>query len=357
MRILLAARRYPPDVWSGTETVFRNIYDQARKGNETRLVVGYRQSRHMVPSEAKAVDLRGVSKPRAWLRMAQGVRTQIRQWQPDAVLSNSIEVPAVGTPTACIVHDLNFGDTKAGFGSMPRKAFYAIRARQLGAIITVSQASADVLVKTGIPAESIHVIHNAVDTNIFCPATSQNSTDPLFHFVYPSRIISGKGQHLAIDAFARMPDRYRKQSRLTIVGAAPDGIYLDRLRVQAYGLPIEFATNVPTIEGYYQSADVILFPSMMTEGFGFTAAEGMACGKPVVWFDQPAVREATGGIGLPVPRGDVDAMKSAMIGLLEDKVLRDSVGEAGLRYVQRHLSWERVWHQYEEVLNTIAAKR
>ena len=350
MRILMAARRFPPDVWSGTETVFRNLYELACQGHEVRLVVGYQQDRSMVPSVASAVDLRGVSKPRAWIRMARRVRAQVREWQPDVVLSNSVEVPPTGVPTACIVHDLNFGGAEAGWGALGRKAFYAVRARQLNAIVTVSRASADNLRQVGVPENKIRVVHNGVDVETFCPPTEPVESDGRLHFVVPSRILPGKGQHLALDAFARLPVRYKNQAKLTIVGAVADGVYLDRIRVQAYGEPVEFAVNVPAIEPYYQQADVILFPTVMTEGFGFTAVEGMACGKPVIWFEQPAVREATSGIGFAVEQGDAQAMRNAMMKLIDDADLRAKMGESGLQYVRQHLSWQRVWQHYEQVL-------
>ena len=161
---------------------------------------------------------------------------------------------------------------------------------------------------------------------------------------------------MAIDAFARLPDRFKKQARLTIVGAVADSIYLDRIRLHAYEQSIEFAVDVPKIEPYYQQADVILFPTVMTEGFGFTAVEGMSCGKPVIWFDQPAVREATGGIGMPVPQGDVQAMRDAMIKLIQDAELRTKLGEAGLKYARQHLSLQSVWERYEAVLREVSGQ-
>ena len=116
------------------------------------------------------------------------------------------------------------------------------------------------------------------------------------------------------------------------------------------GQPVDIAINVPAIEPYYQRADVILFPTVMTEGFGFTAVEGMACGKPVIWFEQPAVREATGGIGLAVEQGNAQAMRNAMMKLIDDADLRIKMGESGLKYVRQNLSWQRVWQRYEDVL-------
>ena len=109
----------------------------------------------------------------------------------------------------------------------------------------------------------------------------------------------------------------------------------------------QFKTNVPDIVPYYQQSDIVLFPSLMTEGFGFTAVEAMACGKPVIWFDQPAIREATNGIGKAVPQGNTEALVKAMTELASNPDLRKEIGQQGLDYVKEHLQWSNVWTQYE----------
>ena len=366
MKILMAARRYPPDVWSGTETVFQNLYERAREQHEVRLVVGWTRARHMVPAEAAAVELRGLGKARKWSRMATAILTEARRFRPDVVLSNSIEVPPTGVPTACIVHDLNFGEAagssiQASLGGRGKALFYATRARGLQAVITVSEASARVLGQAGVSAQKVRVIHNGVDIDRFAPdpgwqGRGTGSPEAPIRFVYPSRILPGKGQHHAIDALARLPREHKRRAHLTIVGAAADPVYLDQLKVQSFEQPVDFQVDVPEIAPWYQQADVVLFPTVMDEGFGFTAVEGMACGKPVIWFDQPAIREATGGHGQPVPRGDVQALRQAMMGLMDDPERRLQLGQDARRHVEAHLSWTRVWERYETVLGSIARR-
>jgi len=356
MKILMFARRYPPDVWSGTETVFENLYARARRRHEVRLVVGWRRDPSMVPPEAVAVKLKGVSKTGQWAAMAKAAVQEIRSFKPDVVLSNSIEVPPTGVPTACIVHDLNFGrGVDRTWENRLKKRFYALRAKRLGAVITVSAASARALEEVGVDPRLVHVIHNGVDVEAFRPdGTGEGADGDTVHFAYPSRILPGKGQHHAIDAIARLPRLHKARARLTLVGAVADSTYLDQLRVQAHEQPVDFAIDVPEIAPYYRAADVILFPTVMTEGFGFTAVEGMASGKPVIWFDQPAVREATGGIGVPVPRGDVDGLRDAMKALMDDPARRAELATEGRRHVEENLGWDRVWARYEDVLGQIA---
>lgn len=351
MKILMAARRYPPDVYSGTETVFANLYHWARQHHEVRLVVGWTRARDLVPPEAVAVCLKDKRKAVAWALMARAIFSEVRRWKPDVVLSNSIEVPPMGVSTACIVHDLNFGRAEGGYVDRLKAHFYAMRARSLETVITVSGASARALVAAGVPEGRIRVVHNGVDVNYFSPV--DRTGEDTVRFTYPSRILPGKGQHLAIDAIARLPAKYKRRAHLTIVGAINDPVYLDQLRVQAFNQPVTFALNVPEIGPYYQDADVIVYPTVMEEGFGFTAVEGMACGKPVIWFDQPAVREATGGIGLPVDRGDVMGLRDAMLQLIKSPEDRARLGTAGRQYAVNNLSWERVWEQYEAALQAL----
>jgi glycosyltransferase involved in cell wall biosynthesis len=348
MRILMVARRFPPDLHSGSETVFQNLYAQARRRNEVRLVVGYRRDRSHVPPEALAVDLRGAGKADAWRRLWLAAWREERRFQPHIVLANSIEVPTLGAPAVCIVHDLNFGVASRSAGVRARELFYRFKSHRLRRVVTVSRASRAHLLRVGVPEDRLHVIHNGVDLDAFTPAPP--SADGVVRFAYPGRILPGKGQHLAVDAVARLQARHKKKVHLSIVGAVNDRAFFEQLKVQAYGQPVEVVGDVPELASWYQKADVVLFPTLMEEGFGYTAIEAMACGRPVVWAEQPAIREATGGIGFPVPKGEVEAMRDTMVRLIADPDLRQRVGAEGRRYVEEHYSWAKVWQAYERLL-------
>ena len=94
----------------------------------------------------------------------------------------------------------------------------------------------------------------------------------------------------------------------------------------------------------------------MQEGFGFTAIEGMACAKPVVWSEQPAIREATGGIGLPFQAGQVEQMRDQMQRLIEEPELVKKLGAEGRDYVASHYAWPAVWKRYEDLLSQVASQ-
>jgi glycosyltransferase involved in cell wall biosynthesis len=361
----MASRRFPPDVYSGTETVFQALYERARSKHEVRLVAGWTTGRDRIPAEAVGVRLRGLSKPNQWLAMARAIRAEVARWAPDVVLSNNIEVPPSGRPTVCIVHDLNFGEPGGRpvgtrletWASRARRQFYGMRSRSLHRVVTVSEASRMALLEAGVADRRVVVIRNGVDTDRFRPPDPLNVNRDAdgVSFAYPSRILPGKGQHLAIDAVARLPRLHKRRADLHIVGAVADPVYLDQIRVQAFNQPVRFTIDVPDIAPHIQTSDVVVFPTVMAEGFGFTAVEAMACGKPVIWSDQPAIREATGGIGMAVPPGDVEALRTAMLHLMDDPAERVRLGEAGREWVEQNHSWDGVWTQYERVLSTALA--
>jgi glycosyltransferase involved in cell wall biosynthesis len=66
-------------------------------------------------------------------------------------------------------------------------------------------------------------------------------------------------------------------------------------------------------------ASVLAVPSR-AEGFGLPVLEAMAVGTPVVHSDVPALVEVAGGTGLTVPRGDADALASALREVVDSSV-------------------------------------
>lgn len=95
--------------------------------------------------------------------------------------------------------------------------------------------------------------------------------------------------------------------------------------------------DVPSV---WQSLDVAVVPSILeSESFGVSAVEAQACAVPVIVSDIPGLLEATDSQArVVVPRGDADALSSAIIDLYRDLSKRRLLGERGRDYVVNHLS-------------------
>jgi glycosyltransferase involved in cell wall biosynthesis len=135
------------------------------------------------------------------------------------------------------------------------------------------------------------------------------------------------------------------------VGFAPSdqGTYLSFLKEKLAG---DLAGKVtfhgylprPELIDYYYNADVFVFPPIWNEAFGCTPVEAMAAGTPVV-----ATR--TGGIvetvrdhetGFLVEKDDSPALAEAILKLLENEALWESMGRAARRRALAHFDWDTI---------------
>jgi glycosyltransferase involved in cell wall biosynthesis len=87
----------------------------------------------------------------------------------------------------------------------------------------------------------------------------------------------------------------------------------------------------PLGEGVYAAADVVCQVSRWEEVFGFTIAEAMACGRPVVATQVGGIPELVqdGQTGFLVPRGAPDQIANRILALTNDADLRSRFGQAG----------------------------
>ncbi len=135
------------------------------------------------------------------------------------------------------------------------------------------------------------------------------------HVLYAGRLSDEKGVLELVDATTGLAR--------VVVG---DGPLRDRVP-DAVGF-------VPPAElgAYYERAAIVCVPSRR-EGYGLTAREAMAYGRPVVATDVGGLRDAIedGVTGLLVPPRDPAALRAALTRLLDDPALRARLGEAARR--------------------------
>jgi glycosyltransferase involved in cell wall biosynthesis len=84
--------------------------------------------------------------------------------------------------------------------------------------------------------------------------------------------------------------------------------------------------------------------SSVTEGLGSAMLDAMACGRPVVATRTGGIPEAIvdGRDGLLVAPQDAEALARAIVRLMRDDTLRQSLGEAGRQRVVGEFSVEKM---------------
>lgn len=105
----------------------------------------------------------------------------------------------------------------------------------------------------------------------------------------------------------------------------------------------------------YNAADIFLMPSV-SEAFGMMAIEAMACGKPIIVFDNTSLAEVTfAPLGaIAVSQGDGDSFKRALEFLIENPLEREQLGNRAEKIATENYSFEaharRVLDLYSDIL-------
>jgi len=137
---------------------------------------------------------------------------------------------------------------------------------------------------------------------------------------------------------SRVPD-----AQLVFVGSGDDS---DRLRAKAASLGIGGSlvltgfVSAERLQALYQRAAMFAMPSR-GEGFGLVYLEAMSYGLPCIGSIHDAAGEIIddGVSGVLVDQTDTASLSECIVQLLEDEGLRQAMGAAGQRRLQREFSY------------------
>jgi D-inositol-3-phosphate glycosyltransferase len=226
-----------------------------------------------------------------------------------------------------------------------------------------------------IDASKVTVIPPGVDLSRFYPIPNDEAKDYLGippqdrMVLYVGRIEPLKGLDILIEAMGRYcQTRGTEQSRLhlSIIGGDPDtgsekmSAEMARLKTMRkhYGLKdlVTFLgkRDQHTLPYYYSAAEAVVVPSHY-ESFGMVALEAMACGTPVVASQVGglAFLVQDGVTGYTVPVGDPQALCAHLQSLLNNRELRQKMGEQAVA-TAREYAWDKIAvqmiHLYQDAL-------
>src|SRR5262249_38222888 len=138
------------------------------------------------------------------------------------------------------------------------------------------------------------------------------------YILYVGSIEVRKNLARLLEAYGRLR-LWSQNWKLVIVGArkwkfSPVFEAIQRLELEPH---VHFTGYVADedLPALYSGADLFAFPSIY-EGFGLPVLEAMACGTPVITSNTSSLPEVAGDAALLVDAYDVDAIASAMRGVL-----------------------------------------
>lgn len=161
------------------------------------------------------------------------------------------------------------------------------------------------------------VLYNPVDDTFFSGGRKFNGKHKL---LFVGRLtIQHKGLDYLISIIKEVSKVY-PDVELTIVGDGPDRTTLEKI-VHDNGLEknVCFQGQSSNVKKYYDDANIVLVPSRW-EGFGVVLIEAMACGTPVIAFENKGPNEIISNNidGILIKQYDVEEFSNKIITLLDD---------------------------------------
>ncbi len=239
--------------------------------------------------------------------------------------------------------------------------------KRAAAIITVSHSSKESIKEhLDVKPELIYVTHEAVNSS-FRPIQDNACTQLLRDkYLLQSKYILAIGSadprkniKNLVNAYAALPQELKEQYRLVIVWTASSLAPALSRHVTALGIDpyVQFINQVSNddLALLYNEASLFVFPSLY-EGFGLPALEAMACGTPVAAANNSSIPEIVGDAALLFNAEDISTISSAMIKMLGDEIMRQDMGQKGLKRAGS-FSWEQCARQTVAVYEKTLASR
>lgn len=230
-------------------------------------------------------------------------------------------------------------------------------ARRMDHILTVSHdAKVEINKAFGVKPEKMSVVYNGLDTTIFRPLPGVKKKENSIIFVG-----NVEDRKKGVVYLLKALTLTKNKVHLTVVdGGAPNRRYVTKW-IDNFGLNdrIHFTGKIPgdrLIELYSQH-QIAVSPSLY-EGFGFPAAEAMACELPLISSDGGALPEVVGEhmkTGYVVKSRDPYALAEAIDFFIDNPAIREKMGKAARKRILDVFTWENAAREmevmYKEVID------
>jgi len=228
--------------------------------------------------------------------------------------------------------------------------FRAIPIREADRIVALSEMEKKHLIKRGIKSEKIVIIRNGVTL----PPVKGKDIDIHPMILCMARMdIDHKGQDVMLKAMQKMHKKL-PDAKLIMVG---DGKDFSFLKGMAENLGLEDCVKFTgflddAIKWDHLSSCDVLSIAPRIEPFGVVYLEAMACGKPIVTTNVGGIPEVVGDCAVLVPPNDPGSLADALIKVLTDEGLAQTLSQKGLGRVQG-FDWDNIVPKYKALYESI----
>jgi glycosyltransferase involved in cell wall biosynthesis len=213
----------------------------------------------------------------------------------------------------------------------------------------------------------IRVIPNPVDTDVFMPGDSGEARSAL-GLPKDAKVIAvagddgplngSKGWELLVLAFRQLSPEHH-DAIILVFGATPDAPLVSALRsltnpVKSLGR----LHDAKSVAHAYRAADLVAVPSRI-ESFSQVAAEGQACGKPIIAFRSSGLldvvaNEHTGSLVTPFETDEFAAQLNAM---LSSEERRSTLGRQAAERARTLWSYQTVGRAFADLYAEVLSRK
>jgi len=371
LRILNTVEFYYPSV-GGAQNVVREISERlAKRGHEIVVATSYLEDRNF--SDLNGVKIEQFALTGSIVKGTQSTKPSVQmkaefdrylafigtgkfdvmfnyaaqQWATDCALISVMkkEAARVNIMATCGFSGMIDIDTVRGEYKKYFEALLPPALNSYDALVFHSAIYQDYEYCRRLGLKHMNVIPNAIDPEEFLSKPSidfrekYGITTP-YLLLCVGNFIDMKGQQEVVKMLRKM-----KRNDVTLVLIGKNYGTLDRVVVEALGLPVKFLVDVPRSEtlAAYHSADLFLFCSEV-EASPMVILEAQAASTPFVSLECGNVRQYCGGVVCSKEEFPQRANE-----LLDNQTLRLQLAEKGHAECMQNFTWDVIIDQYEQL--------
>ena len=295
-----------------------------------------------------------------WPRSASvlAVARLCRRWKPDVVVAHGFSEHIWGRWGAllahvpCLIHVEH--NVRERYSPLLRWQSLWL-AQRTSAIVGVSNAVREALLREGHPADKCHVIVNGIDLTRFSGGLPWDEREAAI--VMPARFASQKDHATLIRAAALLAERGHSVP-IYLAGAGKQS-WMRRAQRLARQLGVQrqvrFLGQVDDLPALLGRVKFCVL-STHYEGLGLGLIEGMACGCCAIGSDVEGVRECfvDGDSGILVPHADAEALANTVQELLAPGSRASDIAAHGQQWARERFDRRRMANEYLDLITKVS---
>ncbi len=219
-------------------------------------------------------------------------------------------------------------------------AYQAIK-RWASFVIACNEIDRKIFINDGFPENNIVAIYGGVDLSSIKKIPAPKNK--LYDAIFMARFHPQKGPLVAVKAWNELV-KTNPSARLAMIGNGPEEV-----KVRSFIKEHKLAKNV-TLLGFLdgeekykalKSSQIFIHPAIYETG-GMAAAEGMACGLPVVAFDHEGFKYCyPQGMLRVSPIGDYRKLANSISVLIGNKKMYGNIRKQATNLVKKEWDWDK----------------